>query len=118
MAVSAITLNSVTFYVDDIATEHEKIGTAIQAANGARRWAHRANKRQWTLTWNTASLTELTAIRAIFALTTTFTFVDENGASATVFCQAGALKSSVDTLAYASGAQVLYYKVTLQLTEA
>jgi len=116
--MAAITLNGVSFTPSNIEPAHEKIGTTIQAANGARRWAHRADKRVWTITWDKVALATLTAIRAVFALTSTFTYVDENGVSATVFCQAGALKSSVSEMGMSAGTQVLYYDVTLEITEA
>jgi len=117
--MAAPTLNGTTFYPSNIEPEHEKIGESIgPAMNGARRWAHAADKRKWTITWTRVPLATLTAVRAIFALTASFTFVDENGASATVFCEAGALRSSVGELGLVSGAQVIYYDITLQLTEA
>lgn len=116
--MAAITLNGTSFTPSDIQTDHEKIGDRIDAANGSRRWAHRADKRTWSISWKAVPLATLTAVRGIFALTSTFTYADENGSSATVFCEAGALSSSVAELAYESGSQVLYYDVTLKLTEA
>lgn len=116
--MAAPTLNGVTFYPSDIAPDHEKIGHEIQAADGSRRWAHRADKRTWKIEWKSVPLATLTAVRAIFNLTTTFTFVDENGDAATVFCKAGALSSSVAEIGQNSGGQVLLYNVSLTLTEA
>lgn len=116
--MGAITLNGTTFYASDVQETGEKIGVAIQAANGARRWAQRANKRSWQISWKDVDVSVQTAVRNVFNLTTTFTFVDENGNSATVLCEAGAFKSTVATIGTVNGAQVLYYNVDLTLMEA
>lgn len=116
--MAAISLNGTSFTPSDIQTQAEKIGATIQAANGARRWAHRADKRTWTITWALVPLATLTAVRGIFALTATFAFVDENGASVTVLCQEGALTSNVSAIAWEGGAQVLYYDISLTVVEA
>lgn len=118
MAVTKIQLNGTQFTAGDVQETRVKIGTAIQAANGARRWAHRADKRGWSISWPTATLAELTSIRTIAALTATFTFIDENAASYTVMCQDSPLKSSVAALTIESGAQAIRYSVTLELVEA
>ena len=115
--MAAITLNSTTFYPSDVQETFEKIGVVFEAANGNRRFLHRANKRSWNISFQSVPLATVVALRTIAALTSTFTFTDENSNSFTVFCDTGALKTNVAILAKQSGSQVLYYNADLQLLE-
>lgn len=117
--MAAISLNGTSIArASDVQEDIEKIGVMLQAANGARRWAHRANKRTWTIPFLAVPLSTITFLRGIMALTTTFTFIDENGNSYTVFCAAGALTTSIPIKGSQSGSQVLFYDAQLTLTEA
>jgi methionyl-tRNA formyltransferase len=116
--MASISLNATTFYPADIEETREKIGTEIAAANGARRFAHRAEKRSWTLTWNRVTAAVRTQIRAVHVLTTTFTYIDEAGTSFTVLCLPGAYRSSIGLIGMPGGVLTLYYNVTLTIHEA
>jgi hypothetical protein len=114
---SAPTLNGTTFYPSDIAIEVQRVGVSFQALDGTRRTAYRASKRNITMEWKQVSLTILNQLRVIAALTTTFTFVDENSTSMTVFCPSGetALKSNVAAILPDNSVE---YDATLTLWEA
>lgn len=116
--MASISLNATSFTPGGIDEDREKIGSAIQAANGARRFAHRAIKRSWTLTWSGVTATVRDQVRTIYALTTTFTYVDENSNSITVFCPPGGFASKVSLITVESGATTLRYDVTLKIVEA
>ncbi|MCC7267060.1 MAG: hypothetical protein IT546_06930 [Caulobacteraceae bacterium] len=116
--MAAITLNGTTFYPSDIEEEADKIGRELEAADGSRRFVHRANKRAWSIAFDRVPLATLTALRTIYGLTTTFAFVDENANAYTVYCPPGALSSSVGMLATEAGAQVLYYNCSRSLKQA
>jgi len=62
----------------------EKIGTLHRAADGTTTWIHRGIKRVWALEWDRASPTTETALAAVRALTTTFSFTDVNAVAYTV----------------------------------
>jgi hypothetical protein len=99
-----ITLNGTTFHPSDIAKETSKIGVALVAASGRRRFVHRTSsgtpiyKRTWTLPFDNVSETVRLAVAAIYALTTTFTFVDEHGTSYTVQCEDGGYSEKINTI--------------------
>lgn len=116
--MAPVTLNGTQVYPSNIEQTTDRIGTAIEAANGARRFAHRAYKRTWTITWEAIPEADRATVRTIAALTSTFTFQDETGTSFTAFVDAGAFRSSVSRIATEAGAQVLYYDVALQIREA
>lgn len=116
--MATISLNGTSFTPSGVDETREKIGSAIQAANGARRFAHRAHKRTWTLTWTHVTATVRDAVRAIYALTTTFAYVDENANSVTCLCLPGGFQSSVSAITYEGGALTLRYTVTLTVSEA
>jgi hypothetical protein len=63
-----------------------KIGKMLTAADGSITEMLRGTKRQWKIKWTHANATTMTALIAIFALTTTFTFTDVNAVSYTVVC--------------------------------
>lgn len=114
---TAPTLNGVTFYPSDIAINERVTGVSFEALDGSRRAARRNRKKDITLTWNNVALSVLTALRAIAALTSTFTFVDENAVSYTVFCpvDTNPLSSSVADVLQDGTVE---YNITLSLLEA
>jgi hypothetical protein len=114
-AATAITLNGVTFYAKDIKEERVRVGVPIRAANGKRRFALRAVKRQWTIEFDNLLIANLSSLRTIHALSTTFPYVDENAASITVLCQDQPLSSSVN-LIRPDG--TVYYNATIVILEA
>jgi len=115
--MASITLNGTSFTPRDVQEDGDKVGKEIgPAANGARRFAHRANKRQWRLSWRRVLAATRTSVRGIFNLTASFIFVDEAGTSYTVYCPPGGFKSSVSLIAGAG--PTLYYDVELTIKEA
>lgn len=114
---TAPTINGVTFYPSDIDIKDHVTGVAFEALSGARRASRRASKKDITITWNKVSLTVLNQVRAIAALTSTFTFVDENAASYTVFCPVDSNPLSSNVADILQGGTV-EYNVSLLLLEA
>lgn len=115
MAGKQVVINGVAYTPTDIQLEETKIGTEWEAANGAYRFAHRANKRTWRLSWRRVPVATRTALRAIYALTSTFPFIDEDAGSAvTVACPPGGFRSSIGLIA---PGVTLYYNVELTLRE-
>ncbi len=115
--MATISLAGTSFTPSSIDESREKIGTVITAANGARRFAHRNHKREWTLTWKDVTATVRDQVRTVYALTTTFAYVDENANSVTCLCLPGGFQSSISTITY-EGAVTLRYTVTLKVSEA
>ncbi len=116
--MATISLNGTSFTPSGIDMAREKIGSVITAANGARRFAHRAHKREWTLTWANVTATVRDQVRTVYALTTSFTYIDENSNSITVLCLPGGYQETVSLISYEGGAVTLRYTVTLNLSEA
>lgn len=116
--MATISLGGTSLTPNGIDEDRAKIGSEIQAANGARRFAHRAIKREWTLTWSRITSTVRDQLRAVYALTATFTYIDENSNSITVFCPPGGFTCKVGAVTYESGATTLRYDVTLKIREA
>lgn len=114
---TAPVINSVTFYPSDISMDTRVTGVMFEALDGSRRASRRNKKLDITLTWNKVSLTILNQVRALAALTTTFTLVDENGTSYTVLCpvDTNPLSSSVADVLQGGTVE---YNVTLQVIEA
>jgi hypothetical protein len=115
MAASAIILNGVTVYAKDRKLEEIPIGVAFVALNGSPRFAQRAIKRTWSLEFDHLTIAQLTALRGIHALTTSFTLVDENSVSYTVVRTDAALSSNVALITPDGTA---YYAATLVVQEA
>jgi len=95
-----------------------KVGRTIEAADGSTSVVLRAGtslKRAWEITWTRANPTTLTALAAVFALTTTFTYVDTDGASYTVLCTTD---DTFDLSIFTNTANAYQYDVTLKLKEA
>lgn len=66
-----------------------KIGRLFTAANGDTSFVNRGSgirKWQFTLHWEKANSVTQAALSALYAVTTTFTFVDLDGTSYTVLC--------------------------------
>jgi hypothetical protein len=118
MAVQAVTLNGGTHYVSNATRTTRRIGTPMQGANGARRFAHRAVKHDFEVTIEGATEAQRAAFETIANLAGTWTYIDQHGASYTVFCEEDALSDDVTDIATVSGAQVLYYSLTLRFLES
>ena len=118
MAVQAITINSVTFYVSNVRRNKRRIGTAFEAANGARRFAYRSLKHEFEVTIEDGTEAQRASLAAIAALTTTFPFVDQHGASYTCLCLEDAMSDEISDISTVSGGQQLSYTLTLRFVEA
>lgn len=92
-----------------------KIGTTNIAANGTRTLVLRGNKSEWDLEWEKVDAITRNAIRTLHALSTTFTFVDEDGASWTVQTEEG---DQEDTTAFTSPSNTQYYDTSITLRQA
>lgn len=109
-----IQLNGVTFLVRSADRDDERIGAELQAADGSRRFAFRAVKKKWTIKLEGADEMTVRRLRAVYALTSTFVYVDETGEDWVVFCGADALKVGTPTM---SGTAI-YYDATITVKEA
>lgn len=114
MAGKQISLNSVVLTPTDIQEDIDRIGDEIQAANGTRRFAFRANKRQWKIAWRRVLASVRTSVRGIYALTSVFTYIDEDGNSFTVYCPPGGFTSKISAI---SPGVTLYYDIDLTIKE-
>lgn len=116
MANTTISLNGVSFSPTTVEVSFEKIGTTKRAANGKLYFYFRALKRMWNIEWSNLPEGSLSAIRTIGALTSSFTFIDEFGASFTVIVPPGGYSAEMSAERI-SLANVFYYDVSLQLEE-
>jgi len=99
MATSAITLNGTAFAkCVNVEEEDAKIGAAYEAADGTRRFAHRARKRRFLIQFEGLTISELNTLRGIYALTASFAYVNGHGTSYTVICRDEPLQSSVASI--------------------
>lgn len=65
--------------------KEQKVGVTLVAADGTRNRVERAiNKRVWEISWDLCNLATMQTVRTIARLTTTFSFTDIEGNSATV----------------------------------
>lgn len=110
-----IQLGGLYLYPKDISEDEEKIGTLIKAANGNRRFAQRATKKTWALTFDALPIATVNQLRLIFRASTTTTYIDEYGARFTVFC--GDDKLSIGRGLIQSDGTV-GYDVTITIKEA
>lgn len=110
-----ILLNNTSFTPSDIKESEERVGTSWRAANGRRRLALRGVKRAWAIEWAKVLLATLEQVRAVYRMTTDFTYVSESGEFVTVFCDTDALQVSRPFIA---GDGTVYYQVTLTIKEA
>lgn len=90
-----ITLNGTQFRPTSVDVEETKIAEEKRMADGTMKSYHRAVKLQWTITWSGLVETSVSAIRTIYRLTTSFTFIDEFGVSWTVVTLSGGLNVSM-----------------------
>jgi len=96
--------------------EFAKVGTTLIAADGTRRFVARGTtKRTWKITWERAAEATRSALRTLAALTTTWTFVDQLGASYTVQTEQD---DYTEDYAATDLAGNLYYDITLTVREA
>ena len=114
MTATAYILNGTTFSAKDRKLDEVPIGVEFEALNGSPRFAQRAIKRRWTLEFDNLLIAQLTALRVIHALTTSFTLVDENAVSYTVMRTSDPLTTSV---ALITPANIAYYAATIVLRE-
>ncbi len=114
MTATAYILNGTTFSAKDRKLDEVPIGVEFEALNGSPRFAQRAIKRCWTLEFDNLLIAQLTALRVIHALTTSFTLVDENAVSYTVVRTTDPLTTSVALIAPAN---IAYYAATIVLQE-
>lgn len=118
-----ITLNSVIYGTggshkgpSNIEEELLTFGTEFEAANGDVTLLQTGQKRQWVVTWNDIPVATRNAIRTLAQLTSTFTYVDEDGNSFTVQCpKQGRFKSGITIIADGT---TLYYGVTLTIRQS
>lgn len=118
-----ITLNATIFGLGgshkgptNIEEEVLVFGTEFEADTGDLSMLETGKKRQWVLTWNDIPVATRTAIRAIALLSSTFTYIDEDGNSFTVQCpKQSRYKSGISIIANAT---TLYYGVTLTIRQA
>jgi hypothetical protein len=113
--MAGISLNGTTFHPSDIQADELKIGESLVARSGARTWVQYGTKRSWDLSWKNVAKATRDAVRTIFRLTTTFPYVDEDGVSVTVQCEASGYSSSVATI---EDAATVRYDLKLTIYEA
>lgn len=111
-----VTINGTQFNPSNISRDVEKRGTVLEMASGKTRYFHRAHKSKWTLTWNNVREDYVTTIRALYLLTTSFTYTDEESTSYTVLCTPGGFRTELDA-GSVSLTGTKYYTVELTLTE-
>lgn len=107
-------LNGVTIYPSTIEENRRRIGLLIEAANGSRRFAHRAFKSTWKITWNRVLAADRDSIKALAETVSTTVFVSDEGVSYNVFIDEDAFTSDVESI---GSDGTLYYNVTLNLRE-
>ncbi len=77
--------NAAAWRPTGIKVREQKVGTTLPAANGTRNRVERAiNKRIWEIRWEPCNQATMQALRTISRLTTTFSFTDLEGNTATV----------------------------------
>lgn len=111
-----IVLNSTNFYPTAITSSLDKIGDLKRAANGTLYYYHRANKRNWELVWTSLPETDLSGIRTIAELTSSFTFTDENNTNYTVLVPSGGFEVTLAADKMRKDG-FFYYDVTLRLDQ-
>lgn len=117
----SITLNGTTFHPSPFSTDVTKIGVTLVAASGKRRFVQRLSgatpivKRSWSFPFDNVSESVRAAVAGIYALTTTFTLVDEHGTSYTVQCEEGGYSEQINTIV--SNTE-LTYNLTLKVVQA
>lgn len=116
MANQPIVLNGTSFTPSAIDREETKIGNEKRAINGTLRFAHRAFKNRWTITWSGVSPSVVSSVRAIYRLVASFVYFDEDGTQWTVICLPGGFSSTIDAQSISLNGS-MYYEVTLTIDE-
>src|SRR5688572_25796863 len=116
MASVPILLNGVAYTPKDIEESIVPIGVEFAALNGRRRFADRnVVKHDYKLTFEGLTITQVIALRALYALHTSFVYRDENLISYTVLAR----KPLTNTRPIIGSAPVneIRYAATLTLEE-
>lgn len=110
----AFTLNGtdVSSYLTDPGESIVEAAAVMQMANGRTRKASRGFKRRWELTFSQVTNAQRTTVQTIALLTTTFTLVDQHGASYTVMTEPGSYSARVSLIEPGSP-PTLHYDVSL-----
>lgn len=111
-----IYMNGVQFNPSSFEYDEEKLGDSYRTDDGTLRFHYRATKRKWTIQWTNVRETYMTSIKALAALTTSFTLVDYDNISWTVMLLPGAFKYSINA-ENVDGSYVKRYNVTLVLDQ-
>lgn len=117
--MATISLNGTTFTPMAVSEQQTKKGTEQESLNGTQRFVHRATKREWTISWKTVSSTVRASVAAVYALTTSFTFIDQFGTSYTVLCKPSGFRSqssAISTLPSPTN-PTIYYDLDLTVAE-
>jgi len=124
MAADRIKLNNVTFGKTglqgptNVEPDLLVFGSEQETRNGALSLLETGKKWHWTITWDAVDVATRNAVRSIALLSSTFTFVDEDGVSHTVQCpKEGRYKAGI-SITGSDGGGTLYYGVTLVIREA
>jgi hypothetical protein len=115
MSADGIFMDGDEFFPSDVQKTITKIGVSLAMADGSRRWVQRANKHTWAISWERVNVFVRGAVEAVALLGTTFAFVDQDGFSHTVQCEADAYSDSVAAI---SPDNTLYYDISLTVLEA
>jgi hypothetical protein len=89
----AITINGQSFTTyANIVPKPRKAGRMHTALSGKRNWLHRANKRDFEITWKGADATVFGLVNTAYALTGPVTYVHEDAVSYTVLIDPSGFK--------------------------
>lgn len=89
-----------------------KIATVIVAESGARTLVYRGVKRTWAIKWEGVPESTRSALAALAALATSFSYTDEHGTAYTVQTETDDYKSETS---HTTPANVYYYNVDLTI---
>jgi hypothetical protein len=119
MTTAYVSLNSIHLTPSAKDKTGTKIGRSVVNANGGRTWVQRLDsgsvaihKRSWDLKFENVIEANRTAVENLFLLAATVPFVDENGNSYTVQCEADGYN---DSFSFRSAAGDLYYTVSIKV---
>lgn len=111
--MATVILNGSAFAFTEIEDQLDKIGVEHVSLNGTRSFLHRAAKGAWTISWAAIDTSTKNQVRALFLLTSTFTFVNEDGTNYTVYVPPGGYKAT----RILRGDLAPYWSVTLQIKQ-
>jgi hypothetical protein len=117
MSNKYVTMNSVTFRPTEISRNLKRAGDLKTMADGTNKMYHRGFKYEFDLTWTGLPESNKAAIRTIATLTTSFTFIDEDGTSYTVLCPPDAYSDALSASNISIGLGIIYYDITLKLLQ-